>query len=105
MIGRIRTAGSWVVINVLPLVLSALATYGLYAIIRHVDLPAHGVQGERQVENVERLTRLETRLEALEQGKRGHRWKSTDMGEWCSRLGEANEGLVVPDPGDVLTRE
>jgi hypothetical protein len=68
----------------------------------HFATPAHAVQGQRQDENAERLARLEALMDALADGRAGHRWKSSDMAEWCRRLVESNPALVVPDPADVL---
>ena len=105
---HLKTAGTWVFLNVVPLVV----VLGIgWVVVRqswmderlalHSATPAHAVQGERQDKNAERLARLEALMDALANGRAGHRWKSSDMSSrlwsWysCWASGSQKSGLLV----------
>lgn len=76
----------WLWLHVLPLCVLGGFVAGIVFGIGHISQPAHPVQGERQIRNSERLTRLETII------GEGPRWTEEEM-EAFAKL----NGLKMPE--------
>jgi hypothetical protein len=86
----------WVWANAVPLMLLGLIPTLCFAMWHQI-----GLSDQR----AGRIAVLELKLREMERGDRGDRWRlHAQMKGWARALGDANAGLVVPDPEDFAGR-